>query len=122
MCVVSLPCCPQGPQKWAQFTSRTWKLAHAHSHYMHMWTYIVYTLLIHAHKHTHMSTSKYTLTLHLLTQSQSHSIQSLLTHQSSQDWLRFQGVLLANSNHNEGDRILLFAYCPNSNPKAGTQG
>lgn len=69
-----------------------------------------------------MRTSKYTFTLHLLTQSQSHSIQSLLTHRSSQDWLRFQGVLWANSNHTEGNRILLFAYCPNNNPKAGTQG
>lgn len=68
-----------------------------------------------------MHTSKYTFRLHLLTQFESHSIHSLLTHQSSQDWLRFQGVLRANSNHIEGNRILLFAYCPSSNPNAGTQ-
>lgn len=93
-----------------------------HTHAL-MCAYVLYTLLYtHRHKHTHTRTSKYTLTLHLLTQSQSHSIQSLLTHQDSQDWLRFQGVLWANSNHIEGNRILLFAYCPNNNPKAGTQG
>lgn len=80
----------------------------------------VHVQSIHLAIYTYINTLTCTQTwlLHLLTQSRSHSIQSLLTHQSSQDCLRFQGVLWANSNHIEGNTILLFAYCPNSHPKA----
>lgn len=117
MRVVSLPAVLEAPLESADLPSRTWKLAHAMSRCTHVFvrTHIVYTLLYkHAHKHTHIHTHTYAV--HLLTQS--HSIQSLLTHRRSQNWLRFQGVPRANSNHTEGNRKFLFAYCPNNNPKA----
>lgn len=117
MCVVSLPCCPQGPSERAQFHSRTWKIAHAYSHCILIRS-CARTKYTPCYIHINTLTCTQTWLLHLLTQPRSHSIQSLLTHESSQDCLRFQSVLWANSNHIEGNRILLFAYCTNSHPKA----
>lgn len=118
MCVVSLPLCPQGLSERAQFTSRSWKIAHTFS-----WAHISYTqykdthISFHAHKQIYFQAA--------LADPVSVSFNSVFPHSlelPGLDWLRFQGVLWANGNHTEGNRIVFFAYCPSSNPRAGTQG